>query len=154
MASISKPSRSTRRKTIPVPAGAGRIRSATWVPLWRPTPTHPTVARTVCSNGKLFQMNRLHRLFQAEVLFFYNRLWPRRNLLNRIDLGPGRVKQPRWRMVVVSNTEVDLLGNGFPVALCQDDMRSIDPLFHSPVAVNRGLLIAITISRIAGTESL
>src|SRR5260370_28527693 len=73
MASIPKPSRSTRRKPMPVPACAGRIRRATCVPLCKPTPKHPTGVRTVCSNGKLFQMKRLHRHHQAEVLFFYNR---------------------------------------------------------------------------------
>src|ERR1041385_8485422 len=70
MASISKPSRSLRRKTMPVPAAAGRIRSVTAAPLWSPMPLHSTGARTVCSNGKLFQRNRLHRAGHQTVLYF------------------------------------------------------------------------------------
>src|SRR5438132_6747819 len=42
-----------RRKTTPVPAGAGRIRSLTGAPLCRPTPEHSTAFRIVCSNAKL-----------------------------------------------------------------------------------------------------
>src|SRR5271163_2630911 len=49
MASISKPSRSTRWKTIPLPGGAGRMRIETGAPLWSPTPLHSTAERTVCS---------------------------------------------------------------------------------------------------------
>src|SRR5260221_3761882 len=87
MAKISNPSRAVRRKTMPVPAGAGRIRRFTGAPLWSPTPEHPTAIRTVCSNGKLFQMNRLHRLHETGVLFSYNRPWQRRNYLTRLILA-------------------------------------------------------------------
>src|ERR1041385_3999520 len=89
MASISKPSRSLRRKTMPVPAAAGRIRSVTAAPLCNPMPLHSTGARSVCSNGKLFQQNRLHCPEFRAVLFFYHRTVAIEELLlfDRIDLG-------------------------------------------------------------------
>src|SRR6202008_1586612 len=48
-ASISKPSRSVRRKTMPVPDGAGNMRIDTGAPLCRPTPLQDAAARIVCS---------------------------------------------------------------------------------------------------------
>jgi hypothetical protein len=45
--------RSVRRKTIPVPAWAGTMRSVTGAPLCRPTPVHSAAARIVCSKATL-----------------------------------------------------------------------------------------------------
>src|SRR5260370_21772882 len=75
MASTSNPSRSTRRKTIPVPAAAGSTRRFTGAPLCNPTPWHCTGVRIVCSNDKWFRLNRLHPFADLAVLFFYNISW-------------------------------------------------------------------------------
>src|SRR4029077_8753623 len=57
LASIAKSSKSVRWNTIPVPAGAGRIRRLTGAPLWRPTPVQATAVRIVCScvKGKAYK---------------------------------------------------------------------------------------------------
>src|SRR5215469_8296529 len=70
LASTVKPSRSTRRKTIPVPAAAGRIRSVTEAPLCSPTPRHSTGIRIVCSKLKRNDIprsvNRLHAVLVVQ----------------------------------------------------------------------------------------
>src|SRR6185437_10409652 len=119
MASISKPSRSLRRKTMPVPAAAGRIRRVTAAPLWSPMPLHSTGVRTVCSNGKLFQRNRLHRTEYQPMLYFCHtnrgfahnpRLGKTELLLffHRSDFGHGWVKQRIRRMDVVGDIQNNL----------------------------------------------
>lgn len=49
------------------------MRRLTAAPLCNPTPRQLTGARSVCSEGKLFQMNRLHPEAEQLLLFFCHR---------------------------------------------------------------------------------
>src|SRR5258708_37647106 len=137
---------------MPVPASGGRIRRVTGVPLWRPTPTHPTGTRTVCSNGKAIPNEQITPPPLSCSVVFLQQTVATKKLFNRIDLGRTGVKQAGRRVIVVSHPQQDLLRNGFSVPFCEDHMWSVDPLFYSPVAVNRGFLVAVAVSRIAAAE--
>src|SRR5512140_1289635 len=119
MASISKPSKSLRRKTIPVPAGAGRILRVTLAPLCKPTPLHSTGARTVCSNGKLFQLNRLHRTGNQAMLYVCHGIVARVELLvlYGVDFGHCGIEKRVSRVDVVGHIQDNLLRNGLAIPL-------------------------------------
>src|SRR6478609_5982510 len=162
MASISKSSRSLRRKTMPVPAAAGSIRRVTLAPLCSPMPLHSTGARTVCSNGKLFQLNRLHRQQLWPMLYFYNKIvvlptssWLIRLLLFYwIDFSHAGVEQRVRGMNVIGDIQDNLLRSGFAVPLDDGHSRCVDPLEFFPVAVNQHFFIALAIARIADRKAL
>src|SRR5258707_12670135 len=119
MASTSNPSRSTRRKTIPVPAAAGSTRSFTGAPLCNPTPWHCTGVRIVCSNDKWFRLNRLHPFADLAVLFFYNISWrewncewhviPKTLSLGGAEIEGAGVKQAGGQAVFVNGSGKQIL---------------------------------------------
>src|SRR5260370_40784050 len=119
MASTSNPSRSTRRKTIPVPAAAGSTRRFTGAPLCNPTPWHCTGVRIVCSNDKWFRLNRLHPFAELRVLFFYNISWcegncvwhviPKTLSLSGAEIEGPSLKQAGSEMIVVGDGTDEIL---------------------------------------------
>src|ERR1051326_3779207 len=74
--------------------------------------------------------------------------------LNRINFSHGRVKEGFRRVSIVSNIQNDLLGDGFAIPPGDRHARGVDSLDHFPVAVNRGFLVPISVTRIACGEAL
>src|SRR5258708_3566094 len=162
MASTSNPSRSTRRKTIPVPAAAGSTRSFTGAPLCNPTPWHCTGVRIVCSNDKWFRLNRLHPFADLAVLFFYNISWrewncewyviPKTLSLGGAEIEGAGIKQAGGQAVVVTDGGNEILAVQLTVEQNQCVVRGIDSLYFFPVVVNFAEFIAVACLWIANDE--